>query len=120
VPVPAGQEYCAADCPDSDRALKRGFESVDQNQVLERLAALPLSRWSYHTEGTQTLHLGPMAQDFKQAFGLGASDRTISKVDADGVAFAAIQALYQRLLSVEAKNQTLERELHQLQGECSP
>jgi hypothetical protein len=120
VPVPAGQEYCGTICPKSDRALKRGFESVDQNQVLERLAELPISRWSYKTESSETLHLGPMAQDFKQAFGLGESDRTILQVDADGVTFAAVQALYRRLLAVEAKNQALERELDELKSSTAP
>ena len=34
-----------------------------------------------------------MAQDFKQTFNVGGSDKTIFQVDADGVTFAAIQAL---------------------------
>ena len=37
-----------------------------------------------------------MAQDFFAAFGLGASDKTISTVDSQGVALLAIQALEQR------------------------
>jgi hypothetical protein len=36
-----------------------------------------------------------MAQDFYAAFGLGEDERYISKSDADGVALAAIQGLYQ-------------------------
>jgi uncharacterized protein (DUF3084 family) len=36
-----------------------------------------------------------MAQDLYEAFGLGKSDTHISTVDADGVAVAAIQGLYQ-------------------------
>jgi hypothetical protein len=39
--------------------------------------------------------MGPMAQDLYAAFGLGESDTAISTVDADGVALAAIQGLYQ-------------------------
>ncbi len=39
-------------------------------------------------------HLGPTAEDFYAAFGLG-SDAGIGTVDADGVALATIQALYQ-------------------------
>jgi hypothetical protein len=37
--------------------------------------------------------VGPVAQDFNTAFGLGDSDRSISTVDESGVAFAAIQKL---------------------------
>ena len=47
-------------------------------------------------------HLGPVAQDFQAAFGLGTDDKSIGTVDADGVALAAIQAL----------NRKLEEELH--------
>lgn len=39
-------------------------------------------------------HMGPMAQDFREAFGLGEDEKHISTVDAQGVALAAIQALY--------------------------
>ena len=38
-----------------------------------------------------------VAQDFHAAFGLGNSETTITSVDPDGVAFAAIQGLNQRL-----------------------
>jgi hypothetical protein len=38
-----------------------------------------------------------MAQDFHAAFNLGADDKHIATVDADGVALAAIQGLNQRL-----------------------
>jgi len=41
--------------------------------------------------------MGPMAQDFYAAFGLGGSDTTITTVDPDGVALAAIQGLNEKL-----------------------
>ena len=37
--------------------------------------------------------MGPMAQDFYAAFGLGLGDKTIDTIDPDGVALAAIQGL---------------------------
>jgi len=37
------------------------------------------------------------AQDFKAAFGAGENDTTITTIDADGVALAAIQGLNQKL-----------------------
>ena len=49
------------------------------------------------TQDPSVRHLGPMAQDFRQAFGLGEDDRHISSSDADGVALAAIQGLNQKL-----------------------
>src|SRR5690606_35829746 len=66
---------------------------VDARGVLERVAAMPLYTWRYTSENSGALHLGPVAQDFRAAFGLGDSDRNISTVDADGVALAAIQGL---------------------------
>ena len=38
-----------------------------------------------------------MAQDFYAAFSVGTDDKHIATVDADGVALAAIQGLYQKL-----------------------
>jgi hypothetical protein len=52
-----------------------------------------------------------MAQDFHAAFGLGASDREITLVDANGVLIAAVQALYRGLQDKEAQVGALEQEL---------
>jgi trimeric autotransporter adhesin len=82
--------------PTCDRAAKEQFTAVEPRQVLEKVAALPLSEWSYKAD-TPTRHLGPMAQDFHAAFGLGTDDKHIATVDADGVALAAIQGLNQKL-----------------------
>ena len=40
--------------------------------------------------------MGPMAEDFYKAFGLGDTSKGISSVDTAGVAFAAIKALKQQ------------------------
>lgn len=77
------------------------------NEVLERLAGLPLSVWSYRFDHESVRHLGPMAQDFAATFGLGSSERSIAQVDANGVCMAAIQALYRRLLETEAELERL-------------
>jgi hypothetical protein len=60
--------------------------------VLAKLAALPITTWAY-TNAPSVRHLGPVAQDFAAAFGLGDNDKHIATVDADGVALAAIQGL---------------------------
>src|SRR5579863_285094 len=61
---------CAPECV-SDRNVKRDFEPVDGRGVLESLARVPMSTWSYRSEDRSVRHLGPMAQDFHEAFGLG-------------------------------------------------
>ena len=60
------------------------------------LAALPITTWNFK-ELHDGRHIGPMAQDFYAAFGLGRSETTITSVDPDGVALAAIQGLNQKL-----------------------
>jgi hypothetical protein len=98
--------------PPSDRHVKRDFEPVDPRAVLEALVRIPVQSWAY-TNNPSVRHLGPVAQDFQAAFGLGAGDQSIATVDADGVALAAIQGLNQKL---EAENQALKRELAQLKA----
>src|SRR5882724_12541806 len=65
--------------------------------VLDKLAAMPVRQWRYTNEDTCVKHIGPVAQDFQSAFGLGTDDKTIGTLDADGVALAAIQGLNQKL-----------------------
>jgi len=81
----------------SDRNAKENFEAVDGRQVLERVAAMPISRWNYKTQDKSIRHIGPMAQDFAATFGTGEDDKHIASVDADGVALAAIQGLNAKL-----------------------
>jgi hypothetical protein len=85
----------------SSRTFKEGFAAIDPADVLERVLALGISRWSYIGSG-EGEHVGPMAEDFHAAFGLGHSDRQIATVDADGVALAAIQGLNAKLESENA------------------
>lgn len=86
----------------SDRNQKKDFAPVDSREVLEKLAALPITKWHYKWElSGETPHVGPMAQDFKAAFYPGRDDKSITTLEADGVALAAIQGLNQK---VEEKN----------------
>jgi hypothetical protein len=100
----------------SDRNTKTQFEAVDNREILARVQALPISTWRYQWEAEQVRHIGPMAQDFSAAFGLGDSDRHIHVVDQGGVAIAAIQALQEeiserdtRISRMESRLQTLEK-----------
>jgi hypothetical protein len=100
----------------SDRNRKHRFEAVDGEDVLARLRALPLSTWSYRAEPDAVRHLGPTAQDFRAAFGLGQDSLSIGTVDADGVALAAAQALEARTRAQEARIAALEAELAALRA----
>ncbi len=80
---------------ESSRAHKRDVEQVDPESVLDGVESLDITRWRYERNDDST-HMGPTAEDFHEAFDLG-DERTISTVDADGVALAAIKALSNRL-----------------------
>ena len=98
----------------SDRNLKRDIEPVDEQSVLERVAKMPISTWSYKSDDPSVRHLGSMAQDFHAAFALGSTDRAYDPVDAHGVELAAIKALYERVQNEEAHIDRLERENQEL------
>ncbi len=87
---------------------KTDFAPVDATSVLDRLAGLTVREWSYRNEDG-VRHMGPMAEDFFQTFGLGNDNRSLASLDVNGVALVAIQALLER---VEA----LEEELRVLKG----
>lgn len=76
----------------SDENEKTGFQFVDTKALLEKVRSLGVHKWSYKDSGN-VAHVGPMAQDFHEKFGLGDSDKTIHMVDAIGVLIASVQAL---------------------------
>jgi len=94
----------------SDRNSKRGFEPIDTAVILQQVVGLPLSRWQYEAEAEGVRHIGPMAQDFYAAFGLGESEKYIGTIDADGVALAALQGLHAQLRQKEEEIAALRTE----------
>jgi len=103
----------------SDRNAKANFESVDAPALLEKLAAMPVATWNYKAQADSIRHLGPTAQDFHAAFGLGEDDKHISTVDAEGVALAGIQALYQTVVQLKQSLGERDREISELRARLS-
>jgi hypothetical protein len=104
----------------SDRNMKTAIVPLDDASVLAKVAALPVSTWSYTSE-RGVRHVGPMAQDFYAAFGVGEDDRHITSIDEDGVALSAIKALHsenrdlrERLTRDDARLAELERKVEAL------
>ena len=98
----------------SDRNAKRNFQPVDAKSVLAKVAALPISEWQFKNDVDGSRHVGPMAQDFRAAFGLGTDERHIATVDADGVALAAIQGLNEVVEEQRASLARKDTELREL------
>ena len=100
----------------SDRNAKENFSEVNSREVLEKVAALPLTTWNYRAQDHAIRHIGPMAQDFHTAFHVGESELGITGTDADGVALAAIQGLYRLVKEKNEKISDLERRLTDLEA----
>lgn len=93
----------------SSRTLKEHFAPVDGERLLARIRGVPVNTWSYIGEQGGVRHLGPFAEDFRAAFGLGADDRAIGLLDIDGVNFAAVQALEARTAELRVKTDEIDR-----------
>jgi trimeric autotransporter adhesin len=93
----------------SDRAAKRAIEPASGGGVLRKLASVPVSTWSYRAQDNSIRHIGPMAQDFYRAFGVGEDRKHIDSIDADGVALAAIKGLNRKVERLQRKVASLKR-----------
>jgi hypothetical protein len=83
--------------PICDSTKKVHYGRVNTKDVLQKVAQLPIETWSYKDDPNHIRHMGPMAQDFYSLFNLGESDTTISTLDPDGIALAAIQELNKKI-----------------------
>lgn len=107
----------------SSRDLKTGFVPLDAREVLDRVNVLPISLWSYKREGLAVRHLGPMAEDFYAAFGLGANDKHVVPGDQASVALLVVQGLHQvvqekdrEIADLKSRLEALERLVAELAG----
>jgi hypothetical protein len=100
----------------SDVNAKKNLAPVNGNDVLKRLTGLQIMTWNYRTDNTNVQHMGPMAQDFYAAFGLGPDNQHIAALDANGVSLAAIQALTKITTEQDARITQLEDENAELKA----
>jgi len=107
----------------SDRNRKQDFRFEDGELALSKIAQMPITSWSYKSTDGSVRHLGPMAQDFRAAFGLGADSVTITTTDIDGVNLLAVQALEKRtaeqrseIAALRAQNSELMQRLARLEA----
>lgn len=75
----------------SDRKAKTNVKKL-KGSVLNRLRELPLYKWSYAADPEGLTHMGPMAQDWKETFGVGDGTH-IHPIDVVGVMLASMKDL---------------------------
>ena len=103
--LPSGSSWAAL----SDVNAKENFRDVDGEDLLAKLSRDPVREWNYKAQDTDIRHMGPTAQDFRAAFGLGDFPLRINTIDADGVALAGVKALDTRTSALRATVDDLRR-----------
>jgi hypothetical protein len=93
----------------SSRYTKENFMMVSGEDVLSRLRKIQVSTWNYIDEGGQVRHMGPMAEDFYQAFTLGTGNTSIGVQDLAGVSLAAVKALDLRTAQLQQKSAEVDK-----------
>lgn len=102
----------------SSRALKENFLDEDGESTLAKVVRLPVQSWNYRAEDSSVRHLGPTAEDFHAAFGLG-DDASIASLDVGGVTLLAVQALEARTRALREENADLREEVAALRREVA-
>lgn len=108
--APGGGSFAAL----SDANMKENFREVSGEDVLVKLAQMPVREWNYTSQDPDIRHMGPTAQDFRAAFGLGDFPLRINTTDADGVALVGVKALEARTRALGEENAALRAALDEL------
>jgi hypothetical protein len=95
----------------SDSMTKENFRPVDKKALLDALARMRVRDYNLKSQDPSIRHIGPVAQDFHNAFGFGESNTAINMEDADGVLLAAVQALFEQNQAQQAEIEVLTAEL---------
>ncbi len=104
----------------SDRAAKENFEDPNRKELLKKLAHLPVQTWNLKSQPPEVRHIGPVAQDFNEAFaylfGRPESPVHINSMDAVGISLGAIQGLHQVVKDQESQINHLQEQIDRLQA----
>jgi hypothetical protein len=100
----------------SSRNIKKNIDPVDERAVLEKVRRLDIKRWQYKRDETGAKHMGPMAEEFFAAFGLGTDDAHLAASDVAAVALASIRALGKELEAARAENAALKKRLDRIEA----
>jgi len=103
----------------STREAKTDFAPLDVQDVLERLSNLEISQWRYKHESEESVHFGPVAEEFHEIFGLS-NGTHLNLIDTNGITFAAIQALHEKNTTLQTENRQLMERLDRIEAQLEP
>lgn len=84
------------------KSLKENFETLDEGHIAEQVENLVIEKWNYKTDDQN--HIGPYAEDFAEAFGLGDGQK-INIMDMMSVLMITVKQQGKRLKELEAANE---------------
>ncbi len=106
-----------AECEDDAKILDK--TDIDLEKILAAVAKLPLSTWAYNHQDDSERHMGPVAEDFFAAFGLGKDAKHVAPSDLAAVALATAKALQLQLAEKDRDNAILHKRLDALEARLS-
>lgn len=101
----------------SDQNKKDNILLLNPNAFKPRFHDLNVYAWNY--KSNPTTHVGPMAQDFFAAFGVGELNTYINMLDADGVALLGIKLLKQEIDDKSTSEEKISETENQIENEKS-
>jgi len=99
----------------SSREFKEKFQPLDARVLLKKISDLDIQSWYY--KNTEERHIGPVAEDFVEAFNVGdmraedgqRDNHYISSADVAGVALVGVQELYRMVNELQEKTEKIEK-----------
>ena len=100
----------------SSITTKENLLQIDPSIILSKVGNLMISKWNYIKDGASIKHIGPISEDFHEAFGLnGVNNDRISYTDLAGVALVSIQALKKEVEMSKIHEKEKDNEIHIMQ-----
>jgi len=98
----------------SSRAAKQDIVEIDERNILDRVAQMPIYEWSYKS-APASRHIGPMAEEYHEEFGLAGGGKGLAGTDMAGLSLASIKALHAQLRELKEQNIALQERLQNLE-----
>ncbi len=98
----------------SSKELKENYSEIDNMDILSKIDQLPVMKWNYKDQSDSIGHIGPFAEDFYNAFKLGASNKDIFLSDEVGITMAGVKALSEKVNKQQNEIDLLRKEIGEL------